>query len=85
VFKIIPALNPDGIVRGHYRLDQKGVNLNRVYVNPSLNDHPSIYAAKTYLEYLHFRLGYVFMYFDLHAHSSKKGAFLFGNSLDIER
>lgn len=59
--------------------------MNRVYISPSPIDHPSIYAAKTYLEYLHFRLGYVFMYLDLHAHSSKKGAFLFGNCLDIER
>lgn len=39
-------LNPDGVVRGHYRMDTRGINLNRVYLNPSLKDHPTIYAAR---------------------------------------
>jgi len=46
VFKIIPMLNPDGVYRGYYRLDTKCQNLNRYYLNPTLQDQPTIYSAK---------------------------------------
>lgn len=48
-------LNPDGVACGHYRTDTRGVNLNRVYLNPDRQLHPSIFAARSVMLHHHKR------------------------------
>lgn len=82
VFKLIPILNPDGVYRGNFRVDQNGVNLNRCYINPDESLHPTIHNLKLYFEYLSPIVKY---YFDLHAHGSKRGCFVFGNNMNFDK
>ena len=35
IFKILPILNPDGVIHGNYRSSLMGVDLNRRWKNPS--------------------------------------------------
>ena len=80
VLKIVPCMTPDGVYRGYYRLDTQGMNLNRYYLDPSPELYPTTYAVKGVLKQM---ASYetLFMYVDFHAHASKKGMFMFGNSL----
>jgi murein tripeptide amidase MpaA len=46
VFKLLPMLNPDGVINGATRCNLAGVDLNRVYIDPNRKLHPSIYHLK---------------------------------------
>lgn len=46
VFKIIPMLNPDGVINGNNRTSLSGQDLNRVWDNPKPDVHPTIYQCK---------------------------------------
>lgn len=80
VFFIVPMINPDGVVRGHSRTDARGVDLNRMYRDPSFAQHPSPYCIRLLLNQLaaEKKLG---LYIDMHAHANKKGTFFYGNSM----
>lgn len=82
IFKVVPILNPDGVYRGYYRTDTKGINLNRFYSAPVLAEHPTIYATKELFSYYH-NLNEIVLYVDLHGHASKKGCFIYGNYMDF--
>ncbi|GIL75186.1 hypothetical protein Vretimale_7859 [Volvox reticuliferus] len=77
VFKIIPMLNPDGVITGNYRCSLAGVDLNRVWNDPSRKLHPVIHATKLYLKQL-LDEREVVMFCDLHGHSRKRGVFMYG-------
>ena len=78
MFYIFPILNPDGVGRGHYRVDTNGINLNRCYLNPSPKLQSSIYAIRKIIMHLH-KDNKFFAFVDLHAHAAKKGTFIYGN------
>jgi cytosolic carboxypeptidase protein 2/3 len=78
VFKIIPMLNPDGVIHGNYRCSLAGCDLNRRWKFPSPVIHPSIYYAKKLaMEFSQDRE--MILFCDLHGHSRKKNLFIYGN------
>lgn len=77
VFKIVPMLNPDGVVAGNYRCSLAGVDLNRMWKAPSKWLTPSIYHAKRLVQsFVEDRQ--VLMFVDLHGHSRKQNIFAYG-------
>jgi len=46
IFKIIPMLNPDGVIHGNYRCSLVGCDLNRRWKTPIKRLHPEIFYAK---------------------------------------
>jgi cytosolic carboxypeptidase protein 2/3 len=77
VFKIIPMLNPDGVINGNYRCSLVGCDLNRRWKFPSKVLHPTIYHCKKLIRQMHQERGVV-MYCDLHGHSRKPNVFMYG-------
>ena len=75
IFYIIPMLNPDGVVLGNTRTGLEGVDLNRKWDRPSPILHPIVYLAKEMM-----REAVCFV--DLHGHSKKDFAFMYGNSFN---
>ncbi|GLX80326.1 hypothetical protein tinsulaeT_36660 [Thalassotalea insulae] len=46
VFYLVPNMNPDGSVRGHLRTNAAGVNLNREWADPSMENSPEVYLVR---------------------------------------
>lgn len=51
IFKIVPMLNPDGVINGHSRCSLAGVDLNRIWIEPSRKLHPTVYHSKIVINY----------------------------------
>ncbi|KAL0488310.1 hypothetical protein AKO1_015468 [Acrasis kona] len=77
VFKIIPMINPDGVVYGNYRCNLAGADLNRKYDDPSKERHPTILHVKKLAKKFSEERN-VELFCDMHGHSRKKNIFMYG-------
>ena len=76
IFKIVPMLNPDGVIRGNFRMNILGKDLNRMWDEPSENICPTIFnTVKMIKKTLDSRDIYFFC--DFHGHSNKHNFFLY--------
>uniref|UniRef100_A0A8D2JE85 Cytosolic carboxypeptidase 1 n=1 Tax=Varanus komodoensis TaxID=61221 RepID=A0A8D2JE85_VARKO len=81
IFKIVPMLNPDGVINGNHRCSLSGEDLNRQWQNPNPDLHPTIYHAKGLLQYMAAIKRLPLVFCDYHGHSRKKNVFMYGCSI----
>lgn len=79
VFRIVPMLNPDGVIYGNYRCCLLGYDLNRRWKSPDRSFHPTIYYTKRTIRYINQERKICF-FCDLHAHSIQRNIFMYGCS-----
>ena len=79
IFKIIPMLNPDGVILGNYRTNFAGKDLNRQFKNTNKSLFPTVHALKELINEckLQYRDNFI-AFFDLHGHSIKRNVFIYG-------
>lgn len=46
VFYVVPNMNPDGSYRGHLRTNAAGANLNREWLEPTMERSPEVYLVR---------------------------------------
>ncbi|XP_069936225.1 cytosolic carboxypeptidase 1-like [Cherax quadricarinatus] len=81
IFKIVPMLNPEGVIHGNQRCGLTDEDLNRRWRAPDPTLHPTIYHAKALLDYLTTIAKLkVRVFCDLHGHSRQKNVFMYGCS-----
>ncbi|WP_131667533.1 M14 family metallopeptidase [Psychrobacter pygoscelis] len=73
-FYIVPNMNPDGSVRGHLRTNAVGANLNREWLNPSLDRSPEVFHVINKME----ETG-VDLFYDVHGDEALPYVFLAGS------
>jgi len=77
VVKIVPMLNPDGVILGNYRCGLSGVDLNRQWHDPSEVRMPTIFHTKRLIKSLAAQ-EQLLLFCDLHGHSRKRNIFMYG-------
>lgn len=83
IFKLIPMLNVDGVIEGNHRCSLLGVDLNRQWIDPDINLHPTIYSTKQIMLQILQTNKNLLLFVDLHGHFEKKNIFMFGCNNDL--
>ncbi|XP_078113711.1 cytosolic carboxypeptidase 2 [Sander vitreus] len=77
VFKVVPMLNPDGVVVGNYRCSLAGRDLNRYYKTLLRDSFPCVWHTRNMVERLMAETDVV-LYCDFHGHNRKNNVFMYG-------
>ncbi|XP_077195342.1 cytosolic carboxypeptidase 3 isoform X2 [Paroedura picta] len=77
VFKVVPMLNPDGVIVGNYRCSLAGRDLNRTYRSDLKESFPPVWCTRTMIKRIMEERN-VILYCDLHGHSRKENVFMYG-------
>ncbi|UJR10439.1 hypothetical protein I4U23_014643 [Adineta vaga] len=77
VFKIVPMLNPDGVIVGNYRCSLSGRDLNRNYKTILKDAYPSIWHTREMIKRFMTEIEVV-LYCDFHGHSRRNNVFMYG-------
>ncbi|XP_048358394.1 cytosolic carboxypeptidase 3 [Sphaerodactylus townsendi] len=77
VFKVVPMLNPDGVIVGNYRCSLAGRDLNRTYRSDLKESFPPVWYTRTMIKRIMEERD-VLLYCDLHGHSRKENVFMYG-------
>ncbi|KAK5867701.1 hypothetical protein PBY51_012167 [Eleginops maclovinus] len=77
VFKVVPMLNPDGVVVGNYRCSLAGRDLNRNYKTLLRDSFPCVWHTRNMVERLMAETDVV-LYCDFHGHNRKNNVFMYG-------
>jgi cytosolic carboxypeptidase protein 2/3 len=78
IIKIIPMINPDGVVIGNSRCSLAGLDLNRRWSEPNPIMHPEIFYIKSNMKLVEKQSGGISMFCDLHGHNKQMNAFIYG-------
>ncbi|KAF7224809.1 cytosolic carboxypeptidase 2 isoform X2 [Nothobranchius furzeri] len=79
VFKVVPMLNPDGVVVGNYRCSLAGRDLNRNYKTLLKDSFPCVWHTRDMVKRLMADTE-VLLYCDFHGHNRKNNVFMYGCS-----
>ncbi|XP_064366955.1 cytosolic carboxypeptidase 3 isoform X6 [Dromaius novaehollandiae] len=77
VFKVVPMLNPDGVIVGNQRCSLAGQDLNRKYKSNLKEFYPSIWYTRNMIKRVMEERD-ILLYCDLHGHNRKKNVFVYG-------